>query len=774
VTDPDSDSLLFEWHFGDGEGSVEPNPVHVFDCTLADEFTVSLSVTDETALRGGAVAFLPVPHRAVTNEISMNFVGDIMLARHYEDPGGIIPTQGVEAIFEPTLPFYGAAADVNVCNLESPLTDEGVPHPTKSVVFRGDPDNVSGLVYAGIDVVALGNNHIVDYGEEGMLETFQVVDTSGIHRSGAGVNDDFALRPVFQSIEGLRIGYLSLCNRTGREYNYQPFLEAGPNKIGFGYLLSSTLENWVPPTDSLADLVVVQMHSGEEYISTPDLRFGVFDPWDPEVIHIPTRPSRYERELRQLAIDLGADVVINHHPHVLQGFEIYEGRLIAHSLGNFVFDLSYLETFPTLILYARATKEGFHEFWFRPAFIDDFIPRPVTGELARAIVHRLADYSREFGTLIVPDSSDCIGRIVLDTLSLTETANEFEMPVRFEEEGGYWISEPLEVPGPGFLSSIERIDSDIPDAEFDLSPGREVLWFGNYEDEGHSMWNLNSSYEWLDSTVVHSGARALCLERNENAGDNVVTNLENRIPIHEDRDYSMTGYMRIENAGDATFEARFFQYRYSGTPISVQELVSPLTGTQDWTRYSTHLVTPANARYLNVRGSLYPPASGTGHAWFDDVDVVEWEEWSPASLPFEIAFPNNYDFIRLRTLLAVDSALVTCRRTNHSGTVVTQGSPSRSIASGKGTGRTRFGLYAAAPSPFKSSVTFVFDLDGRGPIDLFVYDITGRRVAALYSGPGTPGRSSVTWDADRSPCGIYFCRLLSAGRSSWRKVVKVR
>jgi hypothetical protein len=774
VEDPDSDTFAYDWSFGDGQGSDETDPVHVFDCSLADEFTVSLIVTDETGRVGSDVVFVPVPHRAVTNEITMNFVGDIMLARHYEEPGGIIPTQGVEAIFEPTLPYFGDASDVNVCNLESPLTDEGTPHPTKSVVFRGNPDNVAGLTYAGIEVVALGNNHIVDYGEEGMLETFEVVDTSGIVRSGAGVNDDFALRPAFQSIEGLRIGYLSMCNRTGREYNYQPFLEAGPDKIGFGYLLPRTLETWVPHTDSLADLVVIQTHSGEEYQTSPDHRLGGLDPSDPEVIRIPTRPGRYERELRQRAIDLGADLVINHHPHVLQGFEVYEGKLIAHSLGNFVFDLSYLETFPTLILYGRATREGFHEFWFRPAFVDDYIPRVSSGTLARRIIDRLADYSREFGTVIVPDYGACIGRIVIDTLALTTTVNEFEAPVRFALHDGAYVSEPLEVQGPGFLSSVEAATSFPQGASFEISLGREILWFGNFEDEGHSMWNLNSSYEWLDSTVAYSGERSLCLERHQSAGDNVVTNLENRIPIDPFHEYSMTGCMRTENAGDATFEARFFYYRYSGSPMSVQELVPPVTGSHDWTCHWKHLDTPASAWYLNVRGSLYQPDTGTGHAWFDECRVVEWDEWTPFAPSYPVPYPNERTYVRLRTSDPLDSARVTYQKTNHVGAVLDVArDPARASDRG-GIERERFGFLGTSPVPFTEAVDIVFETDRKGPVDLSAFDVTGRKVGTVFRGTVEPGRTEMRWTPDGMPCGIYFCRLSSEGRTRVRKVLKLR
>ncbi len=79
-------------------------------------------------------------------------------------------------IFDPTFPLLGGAADITIANLESPLTNQGIPHPTKSVVFRGSPEDVVALTYAGIDVVTIANNHIIDYGLEGLQQTQSVLE----------------------------------------------------------------------------------------------------------------------------------------------------------------------------------------------------------------------------------------------------------------------------------------------------------------------------------------------------------------------------------------------------------------------------------------------------------------------------------------------------------------------------------------------------------------------------------------------------------------------
>ena len=122
----------------------------------------TLIIEDETGQRGWSSETIEIDQGNTSFPITMNFVGDIMMGRRFEDSDGIISTQGVEALFEPTIDLLGNAADITVANLEIPLTNQGVPHPTKGIVFRSAPENVSGLIYAGIDVVSLANNHILD------------------------------------------------------------------------------------------------------------------------------------------------------------------------------------------------------------------------------------------------------------------------------------------------------------------------------------------------------------------------------------------------------------------------------------------------------------------------------------------------------------------------------------------------------------------------------------------------------------------------------------
>jgi len=359
VTDPDSEEHSFLWFFGDDSTSTLQNPAHTFVVEDDHSYTVHLQVIDDTGYNGYSTCQIDVDEGPSSFPLTMNFVGDIMLARGYEAGGGIIPTLGVEAIFEPTLSILGESADISVANLECPLTTHYEHHPTKTIYFKGAPENAAGLAYAGIDLVCLANNHVSDYMLEGMQETQSTLDQYGIRYSGAGADSYEAYEPLFYSKKGVNLAFLRSSDRTGQYNNYQPYLQAGYNKFGFAYMTPYYIMEQIDAVQDNADLIIVETHSGSEYSTAPGANYDlvdVFAGWDEKDFaededYTPRIdiPHMWDIEIRHHMIDSGADLVICHHPHVIQGIEVYNGKVIAHSLGNFVFDLSYLETFPTMI-----------------------------------------------------------------------------------------------------------------------------------------------------------------------------------------------------------------------------------------------------------------------------------------------------------------------------------------------------------------------------------------------------------------------------------------
>jgi hypothetical protein len=144
------------------------------------------------------------------------------------------------------------------------------------------------------------------------------------------------------------------------------------------------------------------------------------------------------------------------------------------------------------------------------------------------------------------------------------------------------------------------------------------------EDEGARPWNLNSSDEGYVTDVSHLGARSIRLRRANGAPDNVVTQLELRKPLNRTLAHSMVGWIQTQNANDAAVQVQFYSQRSGGSLLGQVDAGGTLDGDQPWTHMSSDLTIPGNTAFVDVRMSLYPPSSGTGYAWFDDLALVQW------------------------------------------------------------------------------------------------------------------------------------------------------
>lgn len=776
IEDPDSEAFTYRWDFGDSAFSDVASPFHEFLVQSEHTYTVTLAVRDDAGMWGRDSAQVSVDPAQGEEPATIDFVGDVMLARGYDTPGGLIDQHGPEYIFIPTRPMFGDAADVNVCNLECPLTDEGTPHPTKSYVFRGRPTNVRGLSYAGCDLVSLGNNHIVDYGGRGCEETQEVLDAAQIRWSGAGLDEYVAFQPALWTERGIAVGMIGMCNRTGREYNYQPFLDAAYNKPGFAWMTTPNVDRAIDALRPLVDLVVVQAHVGIEYATDPWYPLGNVDPEIADAVgdepgidtrfRFPTRPTEADRLLKQHAIDRGADLVIAHHPHVLQGFEVYRNDLIAHSLGNFVFDQSFVETMPTVVLYSEFDKTGFLSFTFRPAFIDDMIPRPASGRLAREILDRQADYSRELNTVVTVDPATGTGTIHLEPAEVRWTVEAQEGTSPMSAGDPYWVSGPIERLGGGTLSRIVGIDGAAGDVE--VRVGREILWHGGMEDEGATLWDLNSSDEVYDETISHSGRRSLRQHRTAQNSGAVTTDLAGYPPTLGGTEFSICGWLRTEDAREATLTARFFSGR-GGTPVASGDAGPALNGTQDWTYQTADITVPEDVSFFNVRLRMDKPSSGESRGWYDDLRLVEWEAWQPATLPLSYAYPSNIRFVQVRCSGASDAVVV--RWEDLTGTET----PSHVAQDGSGEGSPiRLRLAPVRPNPVGGEGTFDYLLPRAGRAKLEIIDVSGRRVASLVDGPCSAGWHRAVWQSGAVPSGLYFCRLRFESEVRTAKLVVLR
>jgi len=201
-------------------------------------------------------------------------------------------------------------SDITLVNLEAPLTSRGSEYTDKKYRFRIKPQAAAALKKAGITTVTLANNHSMDYGAEGLLDTLQQLDKSGIGYVGAGADLAAARKPVIYAVRGTRVAILGYSLTLPQEF------WAGEKRAGTAPLLEKLVKADIAVARKQASIVIVTVHWGEE---------GT------------TRLREYQPRLGRMMIDSGADAVIGHHPHILQGVEVYRRGIIFYSLGNFAF-----------------------------------------------------------------------------------------------------------------------------------------------------------------------------------------------------------------------------------------------------------------------------------------------------------------------------------------------------------------------------------------------------------------------------------------------------
>lgn len=197
--------------------------------------------------------------------------------------------------------------DLSVGNLELSLSDGGKATIKAGPNLKGSPAAIKGVAAGGFDVLDMANNHTLDFGPGPLLETIELVRQNGMEVLGAGADQAVACRPVFVERAGVRVGLLAFAENADR---------MTPDQPGYATLAPGPNCNIIHATRSQCDLLVVFVHGGSEACPIPS--------------------PRMIRDYRSFA-DAGADAVIGHHAHTVQGMELHNGVPIIYNMGNFVF-----------------------------------------------------------------------------------------------------------------------------------------------------------------------------------------------------------------------------------------------------------------------------------------------------------------------------------------------------------------------------------------------------------------------------------------------------
>ncbi len=299
-----------------------------------------------------------------TNKWSFLAVGDIMLSRMVdykmkENPDLLYdyPYSDIKDLID---------ADINFANLETPLMD-GNPVPSGTMSFRADLENASSLKKAGFNLLSLANNHTGNMGRTGFLETFRVLENENINFIGAGINIEESYAGKIIDVSGLKIGFLAYTDDMFTHVSQKP----GVDSPGSSSMQDSDLEKDIENIKNRgAEYIIISMHSGHEYHDVPN--------W-------------YQEAFAREAIDFGADLIIGHHPHVVQTVEKYNDKYIFYSLGNFIFDQMWSkETKQGLIVKFYFDEFNIEKIKLVPVMIENYSkPRVADIEESKIILDRL-------------------------------------------------------------------------------------------------------------------------------------------------------------------------------------------------------------------------------------------------------------------------------------------------------------------------------------------------------------------------------------------------
>ena len=310
------------------------------------------------------------------------FVGDVMFGRYEEE--GLEPNPPfVTEAFQYVAPLI-AGADAAVANLETPLLRDPFltcPWPPR-LRFVGTPAATEALAAAGFHGVNVANNHVFDMRNLGVRDTLSLLAEHRLFAVGAPVEKgEMPFVPVPFSAAGQTVAFIGVTTaRNSVDGPTVPELPYTPEDANVPDLLAPVIEE----ARRTYDHVIVFAHWG-----IPDER----------------APTPERRDAARALIDLGADAVIGHHPHVLQGIEIYNNGLIVYSLGDFLFDAMMDQRRLTGVLRVGFAPKSpcldhvtFHPVAAMRAKGGGIVPRPAPGPLRRLAVQRLVDLSGEMGT----------------------------------------------------------------------------------------------------------------------------------------------------------------------------------------------------------------------------------------------------------------------------------------------------------------------------------------------------------------------------------------
>jgi poly-gamma-glutamate capsule biosynthesis protein CapA/YwtB (metallophosphatase superfamily) len=653
----------------------------------------------------------------------MHFAGDFMMGRRYVEPTRsgtpvVNDEAAARAVVADIAPLFSLADLVSV-NYESVIgtLDIADAYQGKRFLLRSAPETIAALDELGVNLATLGNNHVNDWRATGLASTIRHLGAAGIAHPGGGVTASDALQPVVVPAGQLKVGVISMTTVTGDYVNDHLPGASAPmpaavapqdewqyeaRAFGFGepsdpnYVESRNrrpramwdlykqlepdlaaadaaelwpavsgiypeLQDWVArrghggaahyshdavekgvatARSAGADLVVVQLHGGLQFAETS---------------------SSFFREAARTAVDAGADLVIGHHPHVVQGFEFYNDTLIAYSLGNIVFDQDFLVTHASIVLRTVFEGDDLVAATVYPVMLDNYRPVAVGGEVAARIIRQVNEASIQAAESIrLPDlrvgSSPAVIPVTASVIDdsgrgrIVPTTDPTQIRVEFDG------ARPAKV-APALIA--------IGESTSGLLIGRDIFGYGDLEDvqadaatRGGLEWSLPATSLEIDETSP-AGPWTARLDRASRHESDTVARTAARVPMPAHRwfndeglpidgnaTYSVRVWARREGAGIPFVRVSYYEFddtdptrQPESKAVETIDVQLPVANDGLWHELWVDLPLPPNAANSALVGvGLAPPESQSGTVWIDGLDVVEWRRadqipdgtWVPA------------------------------------------------------------------------------------------------------------------------------------------------
>ncbi len=317
--------------------------------------------------------------REQDTEVTIGFTGDVMIGRLLNEKirqaGYTYPWGNMRTLLQ--------SNDLNIVNLETTLTMSTQKVP-KVFNYKADPTHVQALKEVNITLVNLANNHVLDFGPSGLQETLDTLDGAGIAHVGAGVNQAKAHAPVIVEKNGIRIGVLGYTDN-------EPGWQAKENKPGTAYVHIGDIGAVRREIEALrkkVDLLIVSLHIGPNMVNAPSQ----------EII-----------DFCHGLIDLGVDIIHGHSAHVVQGIELYKGKLIMYDTGDFVDDYAVdpiLRNDLSFLFVVTADKDGVRDIRLIPVRIKNMQVNRAKGDDVSTVIETMQELSQAFGTKLVEDAGE--------------------------------------------------------------------------------------------------------------------------------------------------------------------------------------------------------------------------------------------------------------------------------------------------------------------------------------------------------------------------------